>query len=120
MTAMHGEGSWEPEPIAKSLSALAIALRAIKDISVGREHPVALEQNPLSDSERLPHGATVYGVGRHAAGSGKWARPRRGAAVHRIDIEAAVHAAVLPPSAVPSHIGCTGPAKCHRVASARG
>jgi len=53
MTAMHGEGSWEPQPIAKSLQTLAIALRAIKDISVGREHPVALEQNPLSDSERL-------------------------------------------------------------------
>src|SRR5215471_7296415 len=51
-TAMHGEGSWEPQLLAKSLKALAVTLRVMAEISVGREYPVALEANPLSDSER--------------------------------------------------------------------
>jgi hypothetical protein len=52
MTAMHAEGSWKPQPIAESLDAFRPVLRAIKEVSVGREHPVALEQNPLSARER--------------------------------------------------------------------
>jgi hypothetical protein len=52
MTAMHGEGSWMPYPIATSLDALGIVLKEIKRASTGREHPVALENNPLSDEER--------------------------------------------------------------------
>jgi hypothetical protein len=52
MTAMHGEGSWEPYAIAKSLHAFAIALKEIKRASTGREYPAALENNPLSDEER--------------------------------------------------------------------
>lgn len=51
-TAMHGEGSWEPLPIAKSLEVFAATLRAIREISVGREYPVALENNPLSEDQR--------------------------------------------------------------------
>ncbi|HEY6969267.1 MAG TPA: hypothetical protein VJA94_08685 [Candidatus Angelobacter sp.] len=52
MTAMQGEGSWEPRPIAKSLEAFATTLRAIRQISVGRENPVAVDENPLSTDER--------------------------------------------------------------------
>jgi len=52
MTAMHGEGSWDPHIIALSLKDFAVALRALKEISVGREYPVALEQNPLSPDEK--------------------------------------------------------------------
>ena len=52
MTAIHGEGSWEPQPIAKSLEAFGMTLRAVREISTGREYPVALENNPLSDDER--------------------------------------------------------------------
>lgn len=52
MTAMHGEGSWKPQPIAESLDAFGPVLRAIKEVSAGREHPVGLEQNPLSARER--------------------------------------------------------------------
>ena len=52
MTAVHGEGAWEPYPIAQSLDAFAATLRAIKEISVGREYPVALESNPLSAAEK--------------------------------------------------------------------
>ncbi len=52
MTAMHGEGSWEPHPIAKSLHAFGIALKEIQRASTSREHPAALENNPLSEEER--------------------------------------------------------------------
>jgi hypothetical protein len=52
MDAMHGEGSWEPYAIAKSLQAFAVALKEIKRASTGREYPVALENNPLPDEER--------------------------------------------------------------------
>lgn len=52
MTAMHGEGSWEPEMIARSIEDFAAALRAFNQVATGREHPVALEQNPLSPQER--------------------------------------------------------------------
>ena len=52
MTAMHGEGAWEPYPIARSLEAFAATLRTLKEISVGREYPVALENNPLLAAEK--------------------------------------------------------------------
>jgi hypothetical protein len=52
LTAMHGEGSWEPTTIAVSLEHFAVALRTFQEISIGRERPVALEQNPLSARER--------------------------------------------------------------------
>jgi hypothetical protein len=51
-TAMHGEGSWDPYPIASSLPAFANALRIIRQYSEGREYPVALEQNPLPPEDR--------------------------------------------------------------------
>jgi hypothetical protein len=52
LTAMQGEESWEPRTIAASLKDFAAALRAFQEIAVGREHPVALERNPLSSEER--------------------------------------------------------------------
>jgi hypothetical protein len=52
MTAIHGEGSWDPEVITGSLAGFGDALREVKRASVGREHPVALEQNPLPEDER--------------------------------------------------------------------
>jgi hypothetical protein len=52
MSAMHGEGAWEPFPIASSLQAFAFALNAIKNVSPGRENPVPLESNPLPEIER--------------------------------------------------------------------
>ena len=52
MTAMHGERTWDPLPVAKSLEAFATILRAIHGISTGRKNPAELEQNPLSNDER--------------------------------------------------------------------
>lgn len=52
MTAMHGEESWEPYPIAKSLQAFAATLRQIKQLSAQRENPVALDNNPIPPAER--------------------------------------------------------------------
>jgi len=52
MTAAHGEGSWDPYPIASSLQAFAAALHVIHECSAGRENPAALEEKPISAQER--------------------------------------------------------------------
>lgn len=52
MTAMHGEGRWDPRVIALSLEAFAFGLKTVHRLSAGREDPVQLEQNPLSAEER--------------------------------------------------------------------
>jgi hypothetical protein len=51
-TAIHGEGSWDAEQIAVSLIAFGRALSTISAVSRGREYPVALESNPLAQSEK--------------------------------------------------------------------
>jgi len=51
-TAMHGAGRWDPDPVAISLTGFAHAISALAAIAKGREYPVALEQNPLTPSER--------------------------------------------------------------------
>src|SRR5688572_18401690 len=51
-TAMHGEGMWEPVPIAVSFDAFLAALAKVRAASAGRETPVALENNPFSEAER--------------------------------------------------------------------
>jgi hypothetical protein len=64
-TAVHGEGSWEPTKIAVSLEAFGLALSAIANVAKGREHPVALESNPLTPSEKE---ATLAAIGRDNPG----------------------------------------------------
>lgn len=51
-TAMHGEGPWDPTQIAVSLEAFGRALSVLAKTAKGRESPVALEANPLSQSEK--------------------------------------------------------------------
>jgi hypothetical protein len=50
--AIVGQGCWDPERIAITLSAFAEAFSLIVAASWGREHPVALEQNPFSEFEK--------------------------------------------------------------------
>jgi len=57
--AMHGQGRWDPEPLAVSLAALRESLSALAEIAKGREDPIALEQNPLPEAERNGFLATV-------------------------------------------------------------
>jgi hypothetical protein len=52
-TAWHGEGRWDPKPIAVSLDGLREALLAIARAAKDREDPVALERNPISPEERI-------------------------------------------------------------------
>jgi hypothetical protein len=52
-TAWHGEGRWDPKPIAVSLAGLREALLTVAKAAKERETPVALEQNPISPQERL-------------------------------------------------------------------
>ena len=49
--AMHGVGQWEPVRIADSFAAFVAALRCVAAVADGRGNPVALEDNPLSESE---------------------------------------------------------------------
>ena len=51
-TAAHGEGVWEPVQIADSFDGFLAGLAAVAAVSGGREHPVGLEENPLSDEDR--------------------------------------------------------------------
>jgi hypothetical protein len=60
-TAMHGTGRWDAQPIAVSLEAFDLALKAIARIAIGREHPGVLAQNPLPASEK---DATISAIRR--------------------------------------------------------
>lgn len=51
-TAMHGEGDWSPTRIASWMEGFRQALEALSKVVQGREHPVALEANPLAAKER--------------------------------------------------------------------
>jgi hypothetical protein len=50
--AAHGQGRWDPIPVASSLQNFRTALEALSALSRGREHPVALESNPLTLDDR--------------------------------------------------------------------
>ena len=50
-TSMHGEDIWELTMIADSFENFIEILGCIQKLSVGRENPVAIEANPLSDEE---------------------------------------------------------------------
>ncbi|MCZ4312211.1 hypothetical protein O4H66_02240 [Comamonadaceae bacterium G21597-S1] len=52
LTARHGLGQWDPYPVATSLAALDAALNVLAQTSRGRENPVALERNPMTEEER--------------------------------------------------------------------
>ena len=49
---MHGMGSWEPSHVALSWVSFVAAVEAVYRFTVGREHPVGLEENPLSEGEQ--------------------------------------------------------------------
>ena len=51
-TAAHGQGDWSPVMIASSWEGFIQALQLVKRVSIGRENPVKLQQNPLSAVER--------------------------------------------------------------------
>src|SRR5258707_12456348 len=51
-TAMVGQGRWAPKCVAVSLEAFAQAISVVAAIAHDREYPVALERNPLKQSEK--------------------------------------------------------------------
>ncbi len=51
LTAAHGEGSWNAEPIAASCRAFLDCLPAFAALGQGRENPVKMEANPLPQGE---------------------------------------------------------------------
>jgi hypothetical protein len=61
-TAMVGQGRWVPKRIAVSLAAFGHALSVVAAVAQGREYPVALEQNPLTQEEK---DATLAAIRQH-------------------------------------------------------
>ena len=51
ITAAHGMGSWDPEPIADSLNSFADVLSQLRLLAIGRSNPVEKLLNPLSAQE---------------------------------------------------------------------
>ena len=51
-TAAHGEGAWSPIMIASSFEGFVKALEEVARLSTGRQNPVQLQRNPVSDIER--------------------------------------------------------------------
>jgi hypothetical protein len=52
LTAIHGEGAWEPQPVAISIDAFVQSLQEFARISEGRNNPVERDNNPLPEAER--------------------------------------------------------------------
>lgn len=51
LTAMHGEGEWEPIIISNSLDMFKEILIELKKISLKRTSPNELEKNPITEKE---------------------------------------------------------------------
>lgn len=51
-TAMHGQGSWHPNPVATSPEIFAKCVDAFSKIAAGRGNPMELQDHPLTDEER--------------------------------------------------------------------
>lgn len=51
-TAPHGTGSWEIDLIAISMEKFEECLKLLAKVARGRENPVALENNPLTDDDK--------------------------------------------------------------------
>ena len=50
-TAIHGEGSWTPTPVAPSIDAFWNCLEAFREFSKNRDSPAAMEGNPPDEEE---------------------------------------------------------------------
>ena len=53
LTAVHGQGSWDPVLIADSLEGFAAILAILHKTSRGRTDPVKLEKKPIPEIEKL-------------------------------------------------------------------
>lgn len=52
LTAMHGEGEWDPMIISDSLDSFGQILKELKMLSVNRTTPVDFEKKPITEKER--------------------------------------------------------------------
>jgi hypothetical protein len=64
LTAVHGQGTWEPSRIAVSIDTFTHSLNEFARVAKGRNNPAQLESNPLPDNERaafLKHAMEMNG-----------------------------------------------------------
>ena len=54
-TAAHGEGAWNPKPVAISMDAFARCWREFAFLARGRANPIELKATPLSTTERIDY-----------------------------------------------------------------
>ena len=68
-TAPHGTNRWDPTLIAASFEQFLTGLKLVQSLSRGRTSPVALEEKPLTRTERaaLRRGVRSLGSGIDAA-----------------------------------------------------
>ncbi|MGD0155640.1 MAG: hypothetical protein ABSB50_06065 [Terracidiphilus sp.] len=52
LSAIHGEGAWDPKPIAISIEAFGKILFEFRRIAEDRSNPVESESNPITAAER--------------------------------------------------------------------
>ena len=52
LSAVHGEGSWEPFVVAESLEKFKGIIAILLRVSRKRSDPVTLERNPITEKER--------------------------------------------------------------------
>ncbi len=50
-TSEHGKEEWEVVLIAESLQKFKVILQDLRTLSIGRENPVEIEENPLNEKE---------------------------------------------------------------------
>lgn len=50
-TAAHGEGDWDPVLLSSSYTGFLKILEELKKLASARQHPMALERNPMTQKE---------------------------------------------------------------------
>jgi hypothetical protein len=71
-TAMTGEGSWDPKPVAPSIEAFGEIFREFEKIASSRSNPVEADDNPIPDSERDAFLSRVREINADDSGKDFW------------------------------------------------
>jgi hypothetical protein len=71
-TAMHGEGSWNPQQIAISIEAFAASFQEFALVAKLRTSPVALKEHPVEDAERAAFLSRIEHLNQGLTGQEFW------------------------------------------------
>ncbi len=71
-TAMHGEGSWNPQQIAISIEAFAACFREFAHIAKSRTNPIEIQERPVEDAERAVFLSRIEQLNAGSTGQEFW------------------------------------------------